>query len=49
MKYPVGMRLTRKVVKLTAAGAFVELEEGIDGFLHVDDLSWTKQVKNVSS
>jgi small subunit ribosomal protein S1 len=48
-KYPVGMRLTRKVVKLTAAGAFVELEEGIDGFLHVDDLSWTKHVKNISS
>jgi small subunit ribosomal protein S1 len=45
-KYPVGMRLTRKVVKLTTAGAFVELEEGIDGFLHVDDLSWTKHVKN---
>jgi small subunit ribosomal protein S1 len=49
VKYPVGMRLTRKVVKLTAAGAFVELEEGIDGFLHADDLSWTKHVKNVSS
>jgi small subunit ribosomal protein S1 len=48
-KYPVGMRVTRKVVKLTAAGAFVELEEGIDGFLHVDDLSWTKHVKNISS
>jgi small subunit ribosomal protein S1 len=48
-KYPVGMRLTRKVVKLTAAEAFVELEEGIDGFLHADDLSWTKHVKNISS
>jgi small subunit ribosomal protein S1 len=48
-KYPVGMRLTRKVVKLTAAGAFVELEEGIDGFLHSDDLSWTRHVKNVAS
>lgn len=48
-KYPQGMRLTRKVVKLTAAGAFVELEEGIDGFLHVDDLSWTKHVKNPAS
>lgn len=47
-KYPMGMRLTRKVVKLTAVGAFVELEEGIDGFLHADDLSWTKHVKNVS-
>jgi small subunit ribosomal protein S1 len=49
VKYPVGMRLTRKVVKLTTAGAFVELEEGIDGFLHVDDLSWTKHVKNPAS
>jgi small subunit ribosomal protein S1 len=48
-KYPVGMRLVRKVVKLTAVGAFIELEEGIDGFLHVDDLSWTKHVKNISS
>ena len=43
-KYPVGMRLQAKVVKLTSAGAFVELEEGIDGFLHMDDLSWTKHV-----
>lgn len=49
VKYPVGMRFTRKVVKLTAAGAFIELEEGIDGFLHSDDLSWTKHVKNLSS
>lgn len=40
------MRLQAKVVKLTSAGAFVELEEGIDGFLHMDDLSWTKHVKN---
>lgn len=45
-KYPVGMRLTRKIVKVTNAGAFVELEEGIDGFLHMDDLSWTHKVKN---
>ncbi len=48
-KYPVGMRLTRKVVKLTNAGAFIELEEGIDGFLHVDDISWTKRVKHPGS
>lgn len=45
-KYPVGMRLTRPVKKITNTGAFVELEEGIDGFLHVDDLSWTKRYKN---
>ena len=48
-KYPMGMRLVRKVVKLTSAGVFVELEEGIDGFLHVDDISWVKHVKNPSS
>ncbi len=47
--YPVGTRFTRKVVKITNAGAFVELEEGIDGFLHVDDLSWVKKIKNPSS
>ena len=48
-RYPVGTRLTRKVVKLTNAGAFIELEEGIDGFLHVDDLSWTKRVRHPNS
>ncbi|HCC36916.1 MAG TPA: bifunctional cytidylate kinase/30S ribosomal protein S1 [Treponema sp.] len=48
-KYPTGTRLTRKVVKLTNAGAFVELEEGIDGFLHADDLSWTKKIKHPGS
>jgi len=48
-KYPVGTRLTRKVVKLTNAGAFIELEEGIDGFLHGDDISWTKKIKHPGS
>ena len=48
-KYPLGTRLTRKVVKITNAGAFVELEEGIDGFLHGDDISWTKKVKHPGS
>jgi small subunit ribosomal protein S1 len=47
--YPVGARLTRKVVKITNAGAFIELEEGIDGFLHADDISWTKKVKHPGS
>jgi small subunit ribosomal protein S1 len=47
--YPEGTRLTRKVVKVTNAGAFIELEEGIDGFLHADDLSWTRKVKNPGS
>ena len=48
-KYPVGTRLRRKVAKLTNAGAFIELEEGIDGFLHGDDISWTKKVKHPGS
>jgi small subunit ribosomal protein S1 len=48
-KYPIGTRLTRKVVKITNAGAFIELEEGIDGFLHGDDISWTKKVKHPGS
>lgn len=47
--YPEGMRLTRKIKKITNAGAFIELEEGIDGFLHVDDISWNKRIKKPSS
>jgi len=45
-KYPEGMQLERKIIKVTNAGAFIELEEGISGFLHIDDISWTKKVKN---
>jgi small subunit ribosomal protein S1 len=48
-KYPVGKRIKRKIVKVTNAGAFIELEEGIDGFLHVDDISWTRKTKDKSS
>ncbi len=48
-KYPEGTRGKWVVKKITNAGAFVELEEGIDAFLHADDLSWTKKIRNVSS
>lgn len=44
--YPEGLRLIRPIKKITNSGAFVELEEGIDGFLHVDDISWTKRYKH---
>ncbi len=48
-RYHPGMRFVRRVKKLTNAGAFVELEEGIDGFLHVDELSWTKKYRHPSA
>ena len=48
-KYPVGSRVKGKVVKITNAGAFVALEDGIDAFLHGDDISWTKKVKHPGS
>jgi small subunit ribosomal protein S1 len=48
-RYPVGTRLKRNVVKITNSGAFIELEEGIDGFLHSDDISWTKKVRHPSA
>jgi len=48
-RYPEGMRLKRRVKNLTNFGAFLELEEGIDGLLHLDDLSWTKKPKHPSA
>lgn len=48
-KYPVDTKVHGKVVKLTNTGAFIELEEGIDGFLHAEDISWTKKVKHPGS
>ena len=48
-RYPVGTRLTRKIVKITNAGAYFELEEGIDGFLHIDDISWTRKIKHLNN
>jgi small subunit ribosomal protein S1 len=47
-KYPVGAKITGKVRNLTDFGAFVEIEEGIDGLIHVSDLSWAKRVMNPS-
>ena len=48
-KYPVGSTVHGKVVKFTNNGAFVQLEEGIDGFLRGEDISWTKKVKHPGS
>ena len=47
-RYPVGTKMTRAVRNLTAYGAFVELEEGIDGMIHVSDLSWTRKINHPS-
>jgi small subunit ribosomal protein S1 len=46
--YPVGMRVEGTVRNLTDFGAFVELDEGIDGLIHVSDMSWTKRVRHPS-
>ncbi len=46
VKYPIGSRHEGKVRNLTNFGAFVELEEGIDGLIHISDLSWTKKVRH---
>jgi small subunit ribosomal protein S1 len=45
-KYPVGTHVSGKVRNLTNYGAFVEIEEGIDGMVHVSDMSWTRKVTN---
>ncbi|MEY4609583.1 MAG: ribosomal protein [Gemmatimonadota bacterium] len=47
-KYPVGTRLSGKVRNLTSFGAFVEIEAGIDGLIHISDMSWTKRVQHPS-
>src|SRR5438552_2366559 len=47
-KYPVGTRISGKVRNLTSFGAFVELEPGIDGLIHISDMSWTKRVQHPS-
>jgi small subunit ribosomal protein S1 len=47
-KYPIGTRLNGKVRNLTSFGAFVEIEPGIDGLIHISDMSWTKRVQHPS-
>ena len=47
-KYPVGSKHTAKVRNFTNFGVFVEIEEGVDGLIHISDLSWTKKVKHPS-
>ncbi len=48
VKYPVGSKHTARVRNFTNFGVFVELEEGVDGLIHISDLSWTKKVKHPS-
>ncbi len=48
VKYPVGTIVKGKVRNLTAFGAFVEIEEGIDGLVHISDMSWTKRIQHPS-
>ena len=47
-KYPIGSRHTAKVRNFTNFGVFVEIEEGVDGLIHISDLSWTKKIKHPS-
>ena len=47
-KYPVGSKHTAKVRNFTNFGVFVEIEEGVDGLIHISDLSWTKKMKHPS-
>lgn len=47
-QYPVGSRITGKVVSLTDYGAFIELEEGIEGLIHVSEMSWTRKIHHPS-
>jgi small subunit ribosomal protein S1 len=46
--YPVGSRVTGRVVSLTDYGAFVELQEGIEGLIHVSEMSWTRKIRHPS-
>jgi small subunit ribosomal protein S1 len=48
MRYPIGKRIQGKVVSLAEYGAFLELEPGIEGLIHVSEMSWTKRIKHPS-
>lgn len=48
-KYPIGTEVTGKVVSLTNYGAFIEIEEGVEGLIHVSEMSWTKKIRQPSS
>ena len=48
VRYPVGSKHTAKVRNFTNFGVFVEIEEGVDGLIHISDLSWTKKIKHPS-
>lgn len=48
LKYPVGSRVSGKVRNITNFGIFLELEDGIDGLVHISDISWTKRIKHPS-
>ena len=48
IKYPVGSKHTARVRNFTNFGVFVEIEEGVDGLIHISDLSWTKKIKHPS-
>ncbi len=49
MRYPKNVRVKGKVVNLTEYGAFIEIEEGVEGLIHVSEMSWTKRVKHPSA
>lgn len=48
-KYPIGTEVTGKVVSLTNYGAFIEIEEGVEGLIHVSEMSWTKKIRQPSA
>jgi small subunit ribosomal protein S1 len=47
-RYPIGTRVKGKIVSLTDYGAFIELEEGVEGLIHVSEMSWTRKIRNPS-